>query len=113
MTVAGLVTLTLGVAIAMTCRRRNPSMMEAIILVIVATIVTARNPWGMTIIIRGGGEDGVMSHLSHAACDLCNVAVVVEIACDKCNIAAMSQRLQLYRRDCSDVRFVAWGWRES
>ncbi len=114
MTVAGLATSTLGVAIATTRRRRHPSMMEAIILVIVAAIVTACNPWGMTIIIRGGGEDGAMSHMSHAACDLFDVAVVVEIAFDKCDIAAMSQRSQRCRRDNrSDVGFVAWGWRES
>ncbi len=61
----------------------------------------------MTIIIGGGREDNAMLHLSHAACDLCNVAVVAEIACNKCDIAAMSQRLHQCCRDCSNVAFVA------
>ena len=41
--VAGLATMTLGVAIAMPRHGRRPLMMEAIVLVIVAAIVTARN----------------------------------------------------------------------
>ncbi len=55
----------------------------------------------------GGGEDDAMSHLSHAACNLCNVAVVAEIACNKCDIAVMLQRSQQCCRDRSDVAFVA------
>ncbi len=46
---AGLVMTTLGVAIATTCRRHHPSMMEAIVLVIVAAIVTMRDIHVMTL----------------------------------------------------------------
>ncbi len=46
--VVGLATTTLGVVIAMTHRCHSPLMMEAIVLVIVATIVPARNIHVMT-----------------------------------------------------------------
>ncbi len=108
MRVAGLVTTTLGVAIGTTGHRCRPSMMEVIVLVIIAAIFTAHNIHVMTSnATGGGGEDDAMSHFLHAACNLCNVAVVAEIACNKCNIAAMLQRLQQCRKECSDVAFVA------
>ncbi len=47
-TVAGPATTTSGVAIVTTRRHRRPSMMEAIALVIVAAIVTARDIHVMT-----------------------------------------------------------------
>jgi hypothetical protein len=46
--VAGLATMTLGVAIVTTRRRCRPTMMEVIVLAIVAAIVTARNFHVMT-----------------------------------------------------------------
>ncbi len=105
--VAGLVTMILGVAIAMTRCCHHPSMMEAVVHFIVAAIVTVRNIYVMTLNeIGGGGEDNVMSYLLHAAWDLCNATVIAEIDCDKCNIAAMLQRQQ-FLRDCRDVTFVA------
>jgi hypothetical protein len=109
--VAGLAMTTLGSGNATTHHRCRPLMMEMIVLVIAAAIVTMRNIHVMALnttrIIGGRGQDNAMLHLLHATCNLCNVAVVAEITCDKCNIAAILQRLQQYHRDCSNVAFVA------
>ena len=70
-------------------------MMEEIVLIIVAAIITACNIHVMmsnvTIMIGGGGEDDAMSHSLHAACNLCNVAVVSEIACNNLEIRRINR----------------------